>query len=103
MAKPKKILTDNDVKRKAVKLVLAHLKRKVAGGFIGSDNVNEWLAGAEELLENPEFNLVEYHEKRNELNDIIERIPDEEMRFKVRDSWYSLGRALDKKAKRTMV
>jgi len=27
---------------------------------------------------------------RRELNDIIERIMDEEMRFKLRDSWYSL-------------
>ena len=37
---------------------------------------------------------------RRKLNDVIERTLDEEMRFKIRDSWYSMGRALDKKAKR---
>lgn len=96
----KKVQTDNDVKRKAVKLVIAHLKKKVAGDFLGSDNINEWISNMEKLLEKPEFNLIEYIEMRRELNDIIERIMDEEMRYKIRDSWYSLGRALDKKAKR---
>lgn len=100
MAKTKKIQTDSDVKRKAVKLVLAHLKKKVAENFIGADNVRDWIAEAEALLEKPEFNLIEYHELRRELNDVIERILDEEMRFKVRDSWYSFGKALDKKVKR---
>jgi len=51
----------------------------------------------EKLLEKEEFELAEYMRMRRELNDIIERIMDEEMRFKLRDSWYSFGRALDKK------
>lgn len=97
----KKVQTDADVKRKAVKLVIAHLKKKVAKDFIGSEHVKEWIADIEKLLEKPEFNIAEYIEARRNLNDVIERIIDEEMRYKLRDSWYSLGRALDKKAKKT--
>jgi len=40
----------------------------------------------EKLLEKEEFELAEYMRMRRELNDIIERIMDEEMRFKLRDS-----------------
>ena len=97
----RKVQSDADVKRKAVKLVIAHLKKKVSKEFLGSEHVNEWILDIEKLLEKPEFNIVEYIEMRKNLNDVIERIMDEEMRFKLRDSWYSLGRALDKKAKRT--
>lgn len=96
----KKVITDEDVKRKAVKLVIAHLKRKVSAEFLGSEHINNWICEMDTLLAKPEFNIVEYIEMRRNLNAIIERIMDEEMRFKVRDSWYSLGRALDKKAKR---
>jgi len=97
----KKIQSDTDVKRKAVKLVIAHLKKKVSKDFLGSEHVNEWVSDMECLMDKPDFNIVEYIEMRRNLNDVIERILDEEMRFKLRDSWYSLGRALDKKAKRT--
>jgi hypothetical protein len=97
----RKAQTDTDVKRKAVKLVIAHLKKKIAKEFLGSEHINDWVAEMEKLLEKPEFNIVEYIEMRKNLNDVIERTLDEEMRFKLRDSWYSLGRALDKKAKRT--
>lgn len=96
----KKVQTDNDVKRKAVKLVIAHLKKKVSQDFIGSEHIHEWISDMDKLLEKPEFNLIEYIEMRRNLNDVIERTIDEEMRFKLRDSWYSLGRALDKKVKR---
>ena len=51
------------------------------------------------LLIKEEFDIVEYFEMRRRLNDVIERTIDEEMRFKIRDSWYSLGKALDKKVK----
>lgn len=95
----KKVQTDIDVKRKAVKLVIAHLKKKVPGEFIGSEHITEWVAEMEKLLEKPEFHLVEYIEMRRNLNDVIERTLDEETRFKLRDSWYSLGKALDKKVK----
>lgn len=95
----KKIQTDADVKRKAVKLVISHLKKKVSKEFVGSEHIHEWIEEMEKLLEKTEFELVEYVQMRKDLNDVIERTIDEEMRFKLRDSWYSFGRALDKKVK----
>ena len=96
----KKEITDADVKRKAVKLVVSHLVKKLPeDNFIGSDNILNWIARFEELLEKQEFVVSEYYDMRRELNDIIERTMDEELRFKFRDSWFSLGKALDKKAK----
>lgn len=96
----KKVQTDIDVKRKAIKLVVAHLKKKLPeGGFIGSEHILEWINDMEELLEKPEFTMIEYIQMRRNLNDVIERTVDEETRFKLRDSWYSLGKALDKKVK----
>jgi hypothetical protein len=96
----KKVQTDNDVKRKAAKLVVAHLKKKLPeGDFIGRENITNWISGMEELLIKEEFVLIDYIEMRRNLNDIIERTVDEELRFKLRDSWYSLGKALDKKVK----
>ena len=95
----KKELTDIDVKRKAVKLVIAHLKKKLNRDFIGSEYVNEWISNMEKLLEKPEFVILEYIEMRKALNDVIESTLDEEIRYKLRDSWYSLGKALDKKVK----
>lgn len=95
----KKVLTDADVKRKAVKLVISHLKKKVTREFVGSEHINDWVSAIEGLLGKPEFNIKEYIEMRRNLNDVIERTLDEEIRFKLRDSWYSLGKALDKKVK----
>jgi hypothetical protein len=96
----KKVQTDNDVKRKAAKLVVAHLKKKLPEkDFLGKEHITNSINGMEELLLKEEFVLVEYHEMRRNLNDVIERTVDEELRFKLRDSWYSLGKALDKKVK----
>jgi hypothetical protein len=95
----KKVPTDIDIKRKAVKLVIVHLKKKVAKEFLGSEHINEWITDIEKLLEKQEFNIIEYIEMRKQLNDLIERTLDEEIRFKLRDSWYSFGKALDKKVK----
>ena len=53
----------------------------------------------DKLLAKPEFEIAEYIHMRRNLNDVIERILDENMRVKLRDSWYSFGRALDKKVK----
>jgi hypothetical protein len=100
-ATAKKEVTDFDVKRKAVKLVVAHLKKKLPKeGFLGSESIDGWIEEFEVLLEKPEFVTSEYYDMRRELNDIIERTIDEELRFKFRDSWFSLGKALDKKVKR---
>ena len=98
--KVKKVQTDFDVKRKAVKLVVAHLRKKLPEKeFIGLENITGWIGDIEKLLEKQEFNMIEYIEMRHNLNDVIERTIDEELRFKLRDSWYSLGKALDKKVK----
>lgn len=96
----KKIQTDVDVKKKATKLVISHLKKKAAKDFVGSEHVREWIEEMEKILAKEDFNLIEYVQMRKSLNDVIERTVDEEMRFKIRDSWYSLGRALDKKVKK---
>lgn len=97
--KEKKARTDIDVKRKAVKLVITHLKKKIEKGYLGKEHVQNWIAEMEVMLDKEEFDIIEYFEMRKKLNDVIERTLDEEMRFKIRDSWYSLGRALDKKMK----
>ncbi len=96
----KKVQTDADVKKKAVKLVVVHLKKKLDTDYVGIEAAHEWIEAMEALFEQEEFDLKEYHRMRKELNDVIERTPEEEMRFKLRDSWYSMGKALDKKVKR---
>ena len=53
------------------------------------------------LLEKEEFDIREYHEMRRHFNDVIESTLDANMRMKLRDSWYSMGKALDKKLKDT--
>ncbi len=95
----KKIQTDIDVKRKAIKQVVLHIKKKITSDYVGIENMKEWLCQIEELIAREEFNIKDYIQARKSLNDIIERTLDEEMRFKLRDSWYSLGKALEKKAK----
>lgn len=95
----KRIKTDADIKKKAVKLVIVHLKKKLSRDFVGSENIKEWIEQMEEILAKPDFDISEYIAMRRKLNDIIERTMEEEIRFKLRDSWYSMGKALDKKAK----
>lgn len=95
----KKIQTDTDVKRKAIKQVVYHIKKKAASEYIGSEHLKEWIDQIEKIISKDEFVIRDYIEARKSLNDIIERTLDEEMRFKLRDSWFSLGKALEKKAK----
>ncbi|MDF2985326.1 MAG: hypothetical protein K0R50_836 [Eubacterium sp.] len=95
----KKIQTDTDVKRKAIKQVVAHIRKKITSEYVGSEHLKEWLAEIEIIIAKEDFNIKDYIQARKSLNDIIERTLDEEMRFKLRDSWYSLGKALEKKVK----
>lgn len=95
----KNMQTDTDVKRKAIKQVVAHIKKKITSEYVGKEHIEEWLTQIEEIMAKDEFNFRDYIQARKSLNDIIERTLDEEMRFKLRDSWYSLGKALEKKAK----
>jgi len=95
----KNMQTDTDVKRKAIKQVVAHIKKKITSEYVGSEHIKEWLIQIEEIIAKDEFNIRDYILARKSLNDIIERTLDEEMRYKLRDSWFSLGKALEKKAK----
>lgn len=97
--KAKKPLTDADVKRKAVKLVVAHLKKKASGEFMGIDYLLDWVEEMEALLQKEDFDIREYHKMRRQFNDVIESTLDGTMRKKLRDSWYSMGKALEKKVK----
>lgn len=94
-----KMQTDTDVKRKAIKQVVFHIKKKAASEYVGIDHLKDWISNIEEIISKEEFVIKDYIEARKSLNDIIERTLDEEMRFKLRDSWFSLGKALEKKAK----
>lgn len=95
----KKQLTDADVKKKAVKLVVAHLKKKAAVEFMGIDYLLDWVEDMDALLQNEEFDVRECHRMRKQFNDVIESTLDETMRRKLRDSWFSMGKALDKKVR----
>lgn len=95
----KKMQTDTDVKKKAIKQVVAHIRKKVTSEYVGSEHLKEWLNEIDVIIAEEEFNIKDYIYARKKLNDIIERTLDEQMRFKLRDSWYSLGKALEKKAK----
>ena len=94
-----KMQTDTDAKRKAIKQVVFHIKKKAASEYVGIDHLKDWISNIEEIISKEEFVIKDYIEARKSLNDIIERTLDEEMRFKLRDSWFSLGKALEKKAK----
>jgi hypothetical protein len=95
----KKIQTDSDIKKKAIKQVVLHIRKKITTEYIGSENLMEWIAQIEGILTRDEFDIKDYIKARKELNDIIERTLDEQMRFKLRDSWFSLGKAMEKKAR----
>ena len=95
----KKQLTDADIKKKAVKLVVAHLKKKASTEFMGIDYLLDWVEEMDALLEKEDFDIREYYKMRKQFNDVIESTLDETMRRKLRDSWYSMGKALDKKVR----
>ncbi len=92
-----KNLDELDVKRKAVKLVIAHLKKKVSKEYLGIEYLVNWLDEMDELLKKEDFDIKEYYAMRRELNSVVESTLDEEMRGKIRNSWQSFGKALDKK------
>jgi uncharacterized membrane protein len=93
------VLTDEDVKRKAVRSVLLHARKKVPSNYEIIAQFNAWASETEAILERPDFDRAALFEARHRLNDLIERTYDPETRFKLRDSWVSFGKALDKKLK----
>ena len=90
-------MTDFELKHKAVKQVVVHMKRKVQGEYAGSDHLKTWLEEMDALLEQPDFVLSAYYDMRHKLNDVIESTLDDQVRVRLRDSWFSFGKALDKK------
>ena len=94
--------TDEHAKKKAVKLVVLHIKKKLEEAGEEAHEFDKWFDSMETLLEKDEsdFNLQEYYDMRRSLNNHIDCIYDVSLRYKLRDSWISFGKALDKKAKK---
>lgn len=100
-AKKKKVYTDADIQKKSVKLVVVHLRKKVDPSASGIDRVISWLDEMEALLEQDGFDRGVYLNMRQRLYEAIEWVFDVDLRHKLRNSWYSYGKAMDKKAPRT--
>jgi len=98
--KKKKEMTDADLQKKSVKLVVMHLKKKVDPDAAGIDRLLAWLGEMEELLEKDGFDRVVYMNMRKQLYEAIEWVFDVDLRHKLRNSWYSYGKAMDKKVPR---
>ena len=98
----KKAQTDEYAKKKAVKLVVLHIRKKLDDAGEEAHEFDKWFDEMDELLSKDEadFDLHEYYEKRRSLNNHIDCIYDVNLRYKLRDSWISFGKALDKKAKK---
>lgn len=94
---PNQLSADAELQKKSVKSVVFHLKKKVDPNAAGIDRVCAWLADMDALLTQDGFNRSEYLEMRKKLNDAIEWVFDVELRHKLRNSWYSFGKAMDKK------
>lgn len=100
-AKKKKVITDADLQKKSVKLVVVHLRKKIDPKAAGIDRVCRWLDEMELLLARDGFDRGEYLSMRQQLYEAIEWVFDVDLRNKLRNSWYSYGKAMDKKVPRT--
>lgn len=98
----KKVQTDEYAKKKAVKLVVLHVKKKLEEAGEEAHELDQWFVEMEKLLSITEedFDIHKYYDMRRQLNDHIDCIYDVNLRYKLRDSWISFGKALDKKAKK---
>ena len=93
-------LLDAALQKKSVKLVVMHLEKKIDPETPGIGNLLAWLEDMEKLLAKEAFVKAEYIDMRKKLYDAIEWVPDVEIRHRLRNSWYSYGKALEKKAPR---
>ncbi len=93
-------LLDAALQKKSIKLVVMHLEKKFDPETPGIGNVLIWLEEMNELLDREEYVKANYIKMRKKLYDAIEWVPDTEIRHKLRNSWYSFGKALEKKAPR---
>jgi len=98
----KRVQTDEYAKKKAVNLVVLHIKKKLEEAGEEGHVLNQWIIDMETLINIPDedFDIHKYYEMRRHLNDHIDCIYDVNLRYKLRDSWISFGKALDKKAKK---
>ena len=98
----KKVQTDEYAKKKAIKLVVLHIRKKLEEAGEEAHTIDNWFTEMDELLSLPEedFDIHTYYDMRRHLNDHIDCIYDVNLRYKLRDSWISFGKALDKKAKK---
>ena len=97
MSNRKKQVTDADLQKKSIKLVVVYLHKKVNPKISGMNYVEEWLTEMDEVLEKEEFIRYDYIEMRKKLNECIEMVFDADMRISLRNSWFSFGKALEKK------
>lgn len=96
----KKEITDADLQKKSVKLVVMHLRKKVDEDEPGINQVLEWLNKMEKILDKDGFDRSEYLEMRKQLYNAIEWVFNADVRAKLRSSWYSFGKAMEKKVPR---
>lgn len=99
--KKKKVITDGDLQKKSVKLVVLHLRKKVDPNAAGIDRVCNWLDTMDGLLRQDGFDRGVYLDMRQQLYEAIEWVFDVDLRHKLRNSWYSYGKAMDKKVPRS--
>ena len=98
--KKKKEITDADVQKRSVKMVVTHLKKKIHGIEAGIARLLDWIDEMDILLEEEGFDRTRYLEMRRNLYTATEWVFDVEVRSKLRSSWYSFGKAMEKKAPR---
>lgn len=95
--KRKREITDADLQKKSVKLVVVHLKKKIDEKEPGINQVIDWINRMDKILEKDDFDRSEYLEMRKQLYNAIEWVFDADVRAKLRSSWYSFGKAMEKK------
>ena len=91
---------DAETQKKSVKLVVMHMKKKIPADTAGVDRVLDWIDDMDVLLEKEGFDKPEYIQMRKKLNDAIGWVVDTDLRHRLRNSWSSFGKALEKKAPR---
>ncbi len=94
-------MTDADLQKKSVKLVVLHLRKKIDPEAAGIDKVCNWIDEMEALLEQDGFERSTYLAMRQQLYEAIEWVFDVDLRHKLRNSWYSYGKAMEKKVPRS--
>ena len=91
---------DAVLQKKSVKSVVMHLEKKVSPDIPGSANLFNWIAEMNRLLDEDGYDKTKYLEMRKKLNEAIGWITDVYVRNRLRNSWMSFGKAMEKKVSR---